>query len=234
MNNIKTLTILGLFTAIIIVLANTIGFIQVGPLAITIMHIPVIIGAILYGRKFGAVIGLIFGLISMFRAYSQPSPTSFLMMNPLISVLPRLSFGYLAGLIYSGLNKAYKEKYKTILSIFLLASSLGAFSSIFLVEGASRYLGVLLTLISLFMLIYLRKSNSKALVVNQITALGATGIHSTLVLGMIYIIYAQRYVEALGKAVDLIVIGSSINMIFEMIFSAIIIPPLIYALKKGK
>lgn len=234
MNNIKNTTILGLFTAIIIVLANTIGFIQVGPLAITIMHIPVIIGAILYGEKFGAVIGLIFGLISMFRAYTQPSPTSFLMMNPLISVLPRVSFGYLTGLIYNGLKNAYEEKYKTILSIFLSISLIGATISIFILEEGSRYLGILLAIISLIMLIYLRKSNSKELVVNQITALGATGIHSILVLGMIYIIYAQRYIETLGKAVDVIVLGSSVNMIFEMIFSAIIVPPLIYALKKGK
>lgn len=234
MNNVKNTTILGLFTAIIIVLANTIGFIQVGPLAITIMHIPVIIGAILYGKKFGAVIGLIFGLISMFRAYSQPSPTSFLMMNPLISVLPRVSFGYLTGLIYNGLNRAYDEKYKIILSVFLILSLIGATISIFILEKSSRYLGILLAIISLIMLIYLRKSNSKDLVVNQITALGATGIHSILVLGMIYIIYAQRYIETLGKAVDVIVFGSSVNMIFEMIFSAIIVPPLIYALKKGK
>ena len=234
MNNIKTLTILGLFTAIIIVLANTIGFIQVGPLAITIMHIPVIIGAILYGRKFGAVIGLIFGLISMFRAYSQPSPTSFLMMNPLISVLPRIAFGYLTGLIYKLLKSAYKEKFKTGLSVFLLICLIGSSISIFNLDQGSRYLGILLTIISLVMLIYLRKSDSKTLVINQITALGATGIHSVLVLGMIYIIYAQRYVEALGKAVYVIVIGSSVNMIFEMIFSAIIVPPLIYALKKGK
>lgn len=234
MNNVKNTTILGLFTAIIIVLANTIGFIQVGPLAITIMHIPVIIGAILYGKKFGAVIGLIFGLISMFRAYSQPSPTSFLMMNPLISVLPRVSFGYLTGLIYNGLNRAYDEKYKIILSVFLILSLIGATISIFILGKSSRYLGILLAIISLTMLIYLRKSNSKDLVVNQITALGATGIHSILVLGMIYIIYAQRYIETLGKAVDVIVFGSSVNMIFEMIFSAIIVPPLIYALKKGK
>lgn len=234
MNNVKNTTILGLFTAIIIVLANTIGFIQVGPLAITIMHIPVIIGAILYGKKFGAVIGLIFGLISMFRAYSQPSPTSFLMMNPLISVLPRVSFGYLTGLIYNGLNRAYDEKYKIILSVFLILSLIGATISIFILGKSSRYLGILLAIISLTMLIYLRKSNSKDLVINQITALGATGIHSILVLGMIYIIYAQRYIETLGKAVDVIVFGSSVNMIFEMIFSAIIVPPLIYALKKGK
>ncbi len=234
MNNVKNTTILGLFTAIIIVLANTIGFIQVGPLAITIMHIPVIIGAILYGKKFGAVIGLIFGLISMFRAYSQPSPTSFLMMNPLISVLPRVSFGYLTGLIYNGLNRAYDEKYKIILIVFLILSLIGATISIFILGKSSRYLGILLAIISLTMLIYLRKSNSKDLVVNQITALGATGIHSILVLGMIYIIYAQRYIETLGKAVDVIVFGSSVNMIFEMIFSAIIVPPLIYALKKGK
>lgn len=112
----QKIAVLGLFTAIIILLANTVGFIPIGPLAVTILHIPVIACAFLYGRAMGASLGLIFGLVSLFRAYTQPSPTSFIMMNPLVSVVPRLAFGYLSGLIYEKLI-ANKSHYKLRLAL---------------------------------------------------------------------------------------------------------------------
>lgn len=74
--------------------------------SITIMHIPVIIGAILEGPVVGLVIGLIFGVFSMIQAAVAPNgPTDIWFTNPVLSVLPRLFIGPVAWLVWMGLKR---------------------------------------------------------------------------------------------------------------------------------
>jgi len=74
--------------------------------SLTIMHVPVIIGAILEGPIVGAGIGLIFGLFSMLQAAIAPTgPTDVWFTNPVLSVLPRLFIGPVAWLIYTALKR---------------------------------------------------------------------------------------------------------------------------------
>ncbi len=98
----------GILGAIAVLLGLTRwGFIPwFGGISLTIMHVPVIIGAILEGPLVGAGIGLIFGLFSMFQAAIAPaSPSDVWFTNPLLSVLPRLFIGPAAWLAYSALKK---------------------------------------------------------------------------------------------------------------------------------
>ena len=75
-------------------------------ISLTIMHVPVIIGAILEGPIVGAGIGLIFGLFSLVQAAVAPSgPGDVVFTNPLISILPRLFIGPVAWLVWTGLKK---------------------------------------------------------------------------------------------------------------------------------
>lgn len=121
MKNNKTqyLAFMALFLAIEIVLVITpLGYIQLGLISATIMHIPVIIAGISLGRKAGAQLGFVFGLTSMLNATFRPGPTSFI-FSPFITVagvsgnwtsliiafVPRILTGYLAGLIYQQLQK---------------------------------------------------------------------------------------------------------------------------------
>lgn len=100
--SIRTLTLAGLLGAIPIVLGITnLGFIPVPTPAgsATIMHLPVIIGAVAGGPVVGLFVGLIFGLFSLFRA------TSPLFADPLIAVLPRLIIGFVALLSYRALGR---------------------------------------------------------------------------------------------------------------------------------
>ena len=63
------MTQLTLLIAILVVLTFTpLGFIQIPPVAITILHIPVIIGAIAMGPVCGGILGLAFGVLSMLKA----------------------------------------------------------------------------------------------------------------------------------------------------------------------
>lgn len=83
------------------------GFIPwFGGISLTIMHVPVIIGAILEGPLVGAGIGLIFGLFSMLQAAIAPTgPLDPLFTNPLLAVVPRLFIGPVAWLVWTALKK---------------------------------------------------------------------------------------------------------------------------------
>ncbi len=98
----KTLTQLAMLCALtaLLGLIPNIGIIQVGPVSITILHIPVIIASVLFDVTGGAITGLVFGLTSMFVAATRgATPIDLLFVNPLISVLPRFLFGITCGLL---------------------------------------------------------------------------------------------------------------------------------------
>lgn len=97
----KQLAVVGMLSGVSMVLGMTpLGFIPLPFMNATIMHVPVIIGAILQGPIVGALVGLIFGIFSMIRAFSNPSITAFLFMNPIIAILPRILIGVGSYYIY--------------------------------------------------------------------------------------------------------------------------------------
>ncbi len=107
-NRTRKIVVAGVLGAIAILLGWTRwGFIPwFGGVSLTIMHVPVIIGAILEGPVVGLAIGLIFGIFSMLQAAIAPNgPGDLPFTNPLISVLPRLLIGPLAWLVWSGLKR---------------------------------------------------------------------------------------------------------------------------------
>ena len=69
--------------------------------SLTILHIPVILAAVLQGYTSALIVGAVFGISSLIMAAIRPAPGSFdfLFVNPLISILPRLVFAFLAALI---------------------------------------------------------------------------------------------------------------------------------------
>lgn len=72
------MTGVALMAAIVIVLANTpLGMIQLPIIKATTVHIPVIIGAILFGPMAGAILGGVFGICSMISNTMTPTLLSF-------------------------------------------------------------------------------------------------------------------------------------------------------------
>lgn len=107
-NRIRKIIIAGVMGAISALLGWTHwGFIPwVTGAALTIMHVPVIIGAVLEGPIVGTAIGLIFGLFSMLQAAVAPTgPSDVLFTNPLVAVIPRLFIGAVAWLAWRALKK---------------------------------------------------------------------------------------------------------------------------------
>jgi uncharacterized membrane protein len=104
----RKIVITGVLGAIACILGLTKwGFLPwFGGVSITIMHVPVIIGAILEGPVVGLVIGLIFGLFSMLQAAIAPNgPADVWFTNPLLAVLPRLFIGPLSYLVWKLLKR---------------------------------------------------------------------------------------------------------------------------------
>ncbi len=108
---LRKLVIIGMLSGICMVLGLTgYGFIPLPTTKATIMHLPVIIGAILEGPIVGMAIGLIFGLFSIFQNLSAPSLLSFAFINPLVSVLPRILIALTAYATY----RAFAKKSETL------------------------------------------------------------------------------------------------------------------------
>ncbi|NLJ96554.1 MAG: ECF transporter S component [Clostridiales bacterium] len=108
---------LALLTAIIVLMAFTpIGYINTMGLSITLVGVPVIIGAITLGPGAGAILGTVFGLTSFARAFGlEPFGTMLFSVNPvgtfITAMVPRIIMGWLTGLIFQALKKVDKTKF---------------------------------------------------------------------------------------------------------------------------
>ena len=147
-NNSKTrhMALFSMFLAIELLLVLTpIGYIRLPGLAITMMHIPVIAAGILLGWKYGAALGLVFGLTSIWNATMQPGPTSFVFSpfvtvagisgnwtSLIIALVPRILLGAIAGWVFKAL--VTKAKMNTPLAAGV-AAVLATFCHTFMVLG---------------------------------------------------------------------------------------------------
>lgn len=103
--SVRQIVMTGILGGIAIFLgATNLGMIPVPTPAqhATIMHLPVIIGAVLEGPVVGVLIGLIFG------GYSFLNATTPFFADPLVAILPRLFIGLFAYGAYKLLGKKKK------------------------------------------------------------------------------------------------------------------------------
>jgi uncharacterized membrane protein len=116
---VKEMTTAGIFGAIILFMSLvpapwglTWGFIRIpGGIEITIIHIPVIIGGIFGGKRVAITLGALFGVGSLLAALIYGGLFAPFFYNPLVSILPRVLFGYFIYLFYTGINKVVKNPY---------------------------------------------------------------------------------------------------------------------------
>lgn len=112
--NVKKLVLAAVFIAIIIVMTAVpyTGYITYlpGGIAITTLHIPVIIGAVFLGWKYGALLGGVWGITCVVKAYLNPEAGNIPFQNPLVSVLPRIIVGIVAGLVFALAAGRYSKK----------------------------------------------------------------------------------------------------------------------------
>jgi len=183
----RRLVLIGALGGISIFLGiSGLGLIRLPIFSLTIMHIPVIIGALLEGPVVGIAVGLIFGLFSMYQNITAPGLTSFIFWNPIIALTPRILIGIVA--YYS--FKLLKSKVKNI--------------------------GVCAGIASIL----------------------ATLTNTIGVLGLTYILYLDKYAQAIeisreAVASTLLAVGLT-NGIPEAIASALITIPIVVTMLKIK
>ena len=133
-NKTYRIAILGILSAFIIIqtFVPFLGNIPIPPLNPTIIHITVIVAAFVLGTKDGMIVGLVWGLTRMFKAYTLPaSPLDLLLWtNPIIAVVPRVLVGLVAGLVYQAFLKKKKEK-----TGMVVAAVMGSLTNTILVLG---------------------------------------------------------------------------------------------------
>ncbi|MGK0550813.1 ECF transporter S component [Enterococcus faecalis] len=153
MKNTKQFTLTALFLAVLILLAVTpLGFITIGPLNATTMHIPVIIASIVLGPRIGGILGGIFGVISLIRNTLIQTPLSFV-FTPfvpvigtnhgswkalLIVLIPRILIGIVPYFVFKGFTHLTKERGKTV--TLFIAGLIGSMTNTILVMNMIYFL----------------------------------------------------------------------------------------------
>ena len=236
--NTKEITVVGILLALMIVLAATpLGFIPIGPINATTIHIPVIIAAVLYGRKISLIMGLFFGLISFARAFLNPSIVSFILMDPFVSIIPRILMGYLTGLLFDLIRDKNDKIIKIIAGIISLLLSINIIRRIITSTDTINTVSLVVLLLflvagSYFILI---KSESRAYKVYLTASVGSL-LNTIFFLTAVYFLHAEEYIKAIGKsgsAIGVIMNIVYVNGIMEAIVSAIIVTGIYLRIKKS-
>lgn len=145
LKNTKAMVLLAIFAAIEILLAFTpLGFIPLGFTRATTIHIPVILGAIILGPTAGAVLGGLFGVLSIIINTINPTITSFVFSpfyslgefsgnfwSLVIALVPRILIGISAYYTFKIISKFDSSK----VVAYLGAGIVGSLANTLLVMG---------------------------------------------------------------------------------------------------
>ena len=145
---VMDLSLAGIFTAVIFVMAAVpfLGYIPLGFMNATIIHVPVIIGALILGPRYGAWLGFVFGMTSLIRATLTPTVTSFVfspfitiggyrgnLWSIVIAVVPRICIGIAAYYAYHLAKRLFGKKRGGKTISFWIAGIAGSMTNTILV-----------------------------------------------------------------------------------------------------
>lgn len=130
------MTLFAMFLAIEIVLVMTpLGFLRLGVLDITLMHLPVILTAVTMGKKAGMQMGFVFGVCSIMNATLRPGITSFVFSpfieiagvhgnwaSLIVAIVPRVAIGYVSAVCYETIHKKETREKTALFMAGLLGS----------------------------------------------------------------------------------------------------------------
>lgn len=153
MSQTQKLTFSAMFIAIILLMALVpwLGFITIGVVSITIIHIPVLIAALSFkDLKLAVIAGSTFGIMSWIIALTRPvTPVDLLFQNPLISVVPRILFAVIAFYLFILLSKFIKNTFFAIGITAAIATLCHSVMVLFLlyIFGQEMFPGTFMTLL---------------------------------------------------------------------------------------
>ena len=147
----KRMVLLAVLVGILLLMSFTpLGYLNIGPLAITLNMIPVAIGAIALGPSAGAALGAVFGITSCLQCIgiggSSAMGAAMFEIDPVLTVIqrfiPRFFAGWIAGWAYVGLNKLTNSTVAGFVTGFLAALMNTVFfmSALVVLFGRTAYL----------------------------------------------------------------------------------------------
>ena len=225
------LVLTALFTAIIIIMAFTpLGYIPLVVINATIIHIPVILGALFLGPKKGAFLGFVFGFTSFINnTFKAVTPSAFVFSPVLaanvvgfsgifkslyICFVPRILVGVVPYFVYLGMRKLLKEGQKAWRAVVNLAASvilLVSLSALLnrllqdkMAESTCRIVsvgvGVVVGVILFVALTVAGHRKASTNIALAYAGLAGAFTNTLLVMSGIFILYKDAYAEALGIA----------------------------------
>ena len=108
----KVLVGMAIFTALVVVLQLMAGSIKIGPFAPSLVLIPIVIGAAVYGCKAGAWLGFVFGVVVLIACVTGQDAGGYLMwgINPFMTAVICIGKGAAAGFLAAAAYKLLGKK----------------------------------------------------------------------------------------------------------------------------
>ena len=134
--SVKQLVLLGLLTAILLVMSYTpLGYLNIGPLAISFNVIPVAIAAVALGPVGGAIVGGVFGLTSFLQCIGIGGTSAMgvilFEINPFFAFVQRFVPRVLDGLLIGFVHKGAKKLWGTYVASFITGFCSAFFNTAF-------------------------------------------------------------------------------------------------------
>ena len=132
----KSIALIGILTALMILMSFTpIGYFRSGTIEVSLLMIPVAIGAVALGPWAGAFLGGVFGITSFIQCFGMSFFGTFLMdINPvatfIMCIIARILAGFCAGLVASAFRKR-KNAGVRLAGYFVTGLSAAAFNTLF-------------------------------------------------------------------------------------------------------
>lgn len=114
----RRMVLLAMLSGILLVMSFTpLGYLNIGPLAISLNMIPVAIGAVALGPGGGAFLGAVFGITSCLQCVGIGGTSHMgvilFEISPVLTIIqrlvPRVLAGCLTGVVYGGLHKLHQR-----------------------------------------------------------------------------------------------------------------------------
>lgn len=112
----KNVTILGVLTAIIVVLQIFGSYFKIGTISLSFVLVPIVIGGILTGVIGGTILGFIFGVITLVMGVVGADQFTFILFSdhPFLTILTCVIKGSAAGFMSGFVYKLLKDKNLTL------------------------------------------------------------------------------------------------------------------------
>jgi uncharacterized membrane protein len=267
MKNEKTyeLVLTALFTAIIVIMAFTpLGYIPLVVINATIIHIPVILGALFLGPKKGAFLGFVFGFTSFINNTFRAATASAFVFSPVLAYnvvgvsgifkslyicfVPRILVGVVPYFVFILIRKIVKGERQTgrlivdVLASVILFISVRAFLLRMFPEALNAVVCTIIGIVAgaalMAALTISGRGKNAANIAFGYAGLAGAFTNTLFVMSGIFFLYRDAYAEAVGVAgeavLDVIMGVVTFNGIIESVVAAILVAGIGLALTKVK